>query len=197
MASTFLTAPPTSAPTTSSLKYGRNAGRAIAGASRRHCSWPPPQASVTAVGSPAATSCANVGPDSTAISLAGAASRATSCMARPVPASIPLAHSTRSRGAFDELRTGICAIVAARCCAGVTSSNGLQPAMSARSLVARIEGASAAEGRNGELVWRVLISSASSGSRAQSSTSRPSAASICASAVPQAPAPMTPMLRSP
>ena len=63
--------------------------------------------------------------------------------------------------------------------------------------VARIVGASAAEGRNSELVWRALISSASSGSSAHSSTSRPSAASICASAVPQALAPITPIRRSP
>jgi hypothetical protein len=47
------------------------------------------QASVTAVGRPAATSCAKVGPDSTAIGEVGQTSCATSCSSLPLRSSMP------------------------------------------------------------------------------------------------------------
>jgi hypothetical protein len=45
---------------------------------------------VTAVGRPAATSCAKVGPDSTATGAVGQTSRATSCSSCPLLSSMPL-----------------------------------------------------------------------------------------------------------
>ena len=98
---------------------------------RSHCGRSPPQASVTAVGSPAATSCAKSGRTAPRSRCRGATPRATSLISRPVPASMPLAHSTRSRGA-RAARPG----PRARCCAGVTSrrtSHSRQPRRDRRS----------------------------------------------------------------
>ena len=125
-------------------------------------------ARVTAVGRPAATSCAKVGPDSTAIGASGCASRATSDISRRVPASIPFAQRTSACRP-----TGAVASTARMCCAGVTTSNASQPPRSARSPVARIAGRSGRPAGRRCSRGRALIASTTSGSRAQSSTSRP------------------------
>ena len=61
----------------------------------------------------------------------------------------------------------------------------------AASAVALIAPGSTAPGRYPALVWRVLISSATSGRRVHSRTSLPASASTLATAVPHAPAPIT------
>ena len=114
---------------------------------------PPEQASVTAVGNPAAASCANVGPESTAISAPGSTSRASSVISRPLPASIPLAHSTRSRGTAWSWPS-----TAPRNCAGTTASSVAIPARSPIRLVARTAFDSRAPGRYVALVFQPLIS---------------------------------------
>ncbi len=77
-------------------------------------------ASVTAVGSPRATSSANPGPDRIAVAAAGAASAITSVMNRCVPRSMPLAQAMIG---VARARRGAIAITASRrCCAGVAIS---------------------------------------------------------------------------
>ena len=121
---------------------------------------------MTAVGRPAATSCAKVGPDSTARLAPGAASCATSPISRPVPASIPLAQSTRSRGAVGQ--------------AGEHRRKELRgdDRQQHRHIGQIGQIAGRADRRvpgwrwagTGCCVWAALISATSSGSRAQSST---------------------------
>ncbi len=79
------------------------------------------------------------------------------------------------------------------CCAGVTTSQASQPARSPRSEVARIVWSSGMPARNRGFSWRPFTASTTSGSSAQSRVSRPPAAATWASAVPQAPPPMTPI----
>ena len=57
--------------------------------------------------------------------------------------------------------------------------------------VARIAGSSATPGRNASLTWRALMSATTSASRAHRMHVAAGAAQRCASAVPQAPPPMT------
>ena len=111
---------------------------------------------------------------------------ATWFIRRPVPASMPLEHSTRSRGC-----SGKAASTLPMCCAGVTTSSASRPPISSqgRRLRGLCRKASPWAGKG--FVRAELISATSSASRAQISTSRPSLASICASAVPHAPAPIT------
>src|SRR3546814_9128726 len=79
------------------------------------------QAKVTAVGRPAATSCAKVGPDRTAMGAPGWTLAATSDINLCEPASIPLAQRMSGR-----LPTGALPRIAPRCCAGVTTRTASQ-----------------------------------------------------------------------
>ena len=93
MAITFFAAPPTWAPTGSSLPYSRKCGvasRAVI-VSRRAASA---AASTAAAGRPAAISCAKFGPVSTAAGTLARNSVTTSSGRRNVPASTPLAQTT-------------------------------------------------------------------------------------------------------
>jgi hypothetical protein len=111
---------------------------------RFHCGSPSSQARVMAVGRPVATSRAKVGPDSTARRSPGAAARVTSAISRPVPASIPLAQSTRSRGTA---LAGRPESTVPTCCAGHTTNSTGMDASCARSLVTAMVGASVTPGR--------------------------------------------------
>ncbi len=144
-------------------------------------------ASVIAVGRPAATSCAKVGPDSTACGRCGARSRAMSIGKAKLPASIPLLQ--KISGASP---TGSSARTARRNGTGTTISSASRSAKSARLPVAVSDADSAAPGRKTGLRWSALIAATTSSSRAHSRTGAPSAASIWASAVPHAPPPTTP-----
>ena len=94
-------------------------------------------ASVTAVGRPAATSCAKVGPDSTATGLVGQTSRATWWSISPLPSSIPFEHRISGMSGHGERDS-----TARICCAGVTTSHASQLDSSEKLLVARIAGLS-------------------------------------------------------
>ena len=76
------------------------------------------------------------------MALPGEASRATSFIRRPVPASMPLEHSTRSRGGVARPDSTL-----PRTCAGVTTSTVSIAVKSPRLPVARMVGARLAEGR--------------------------------------------------
>ena len=145
-------------------------------------------ARVIAVGRPLATSCAKVGPERTATGEPGRTARATSCIKRPVPSSIPLAQSTSGWPPADKAER-----TARGCCAGVTTRNAWQCVSSARFCVARSVGLSGIPGRKRRFSWDVVMESTTSASRAQISVSAPSAAMVCARAVPQAPAPTIPI----
>ena len=127
MASTFLTAPPTSAPIRSSARYGRKAGMEMVSASFMP-SASSAQASVTAVGRPRATSMAKLGPDRTAAGAPGRISASTSVISLPVSRSIPLAHSTT--GAPLPICGAAPSRTLRRCCAGTTASTASQSARS-------------------------------------------------------------------
>ena len=93
-------------------------------------------ASVTAVGSPRATSSAKLGPDRIAVSACGATSATISVMNLWVPRSMPLAQITTGVSAAT---CGASAVIASRrLCAGVTSRRMSALALSARSPVSRM-----------------------------------------------------------
>ena len=167
----------------------RNEGVAQAAASAAP-SAPSAQASVTAVGLPSATSRAKVGPDRIATGLPGAIWAATSLISRPLTASTPLLATTSGT---PSARTGSAsASVTRKYCAGVAqTSRSLSRAAWRIADVARIAGSSGTSRRKTGFSWRSLMSRTVAGSFAHSVTSSPARASVCASAVPHAPAPMT------
>ena len=111
-----------------------------------------------------------------------------------VPVSRPLAQTT---AALSFPKIGFNASVVARICwAGTAMSTMSRLAASAMSVVAFSRGSSAMPGSRFSLRWPVLIPATTSASRAHSTTSRPASACDWASAVPQAPPPMTPIVWS-
>ncbi len=99
-ASTFFIAPPSSAPAMSLPVYARNVGACsicatlFANAASAECT-------VSAVGSPSATSRANDGPVTTAAACCGKRSATSSCRKRPETGSKPfVAHATPTCGAI-------------------------------------------------------------------------------------------------
>src|SRR5262249_12764525 len=149
-------------------------------------------ASVRAAGSPRATSMAKLGPDSTAPLACGMVSASTCPKSLPVACSRPLAHNTR--GVPADTWAASAPATERTCWAGATIKMASWRAMCSRSVVASMPASSATFGRNARLVWRALISPTTSGSRAHKHTLRPVRHRVCASAVPQAPPPMTPRL---
>src|SRR5262245_13366337 len=151
-------------------------------------------ASVSAAGSPRATSKAKLGPDSTAWLARGIVSHSTSPRSLPVACSRPLAHSRTG------LRAGRCCASAPAtertCWAGATISTASCRATRPRSAVALTPAWSVTPGRNAEFMWLALISATTSGSRAHRHTWRPARHRVCASAVPHAPPPSTPRLEN-
>ena len=148
-------------------------------------------ARVTAVGRPLATSMAKLGPDITAGIASGSSSASTSVMNLPVASSIPLEQRTTGACGLNQPSRRVS--VARVCWAGVTQKRASKPARSPRWVVARKAGFRGTPGRKTVFSWRVLMASATSGSSAQRRTDWPSRVSICAMAVPQAPAPITPI----
>src|SRR6266446_4785096 len=148
-------------------------------------------ASVTAVGSPRATSPAKVGPDRIASFAPGKTAAAASLISAPVFSSTPLAQITtaapgRSEGASQPA-------ISRKCWAGTASRTAFADAAIASSPVAAIAGSMAMPGRKSGFSWRSLIAATTSPSRAHKITSRPARRAVTASAVPQAPPPMMPM----
>ena len=147
------------------------------------------QARVTAEGISFATSMAKVGPDSTAWGAAGRVSATTSVISLQLPFSIPLAQI--STGALNRPAAAMAAVTGRRNCAGATRIAASAPwRAAAMSDVASIAGSSVTPGRYG-FSWSALILAAISGSWACRITDRPARRATMASAVPQAPAPMT------
>jgi hypothetical protein len=118
----------------------------------------------------------------------GAAAAITSVMNLWVPRSIPLAQAITG---FPRARCGASAVTASRkCCAGVAIRMMPAAAASAISLVTLTLAANDAPDSFG--LTRVdAICAALSALRAYKTTSRPARAATSASAVPQAPAPIT------
>src|SRR5688572_3016541 len=180
IAITFLTAPPTSTPIRSALKYTRmrppcsNAAASRAKPASR-------AASVSAQGSPRATSSANDGPDR-APQRAPAPSTCSTiwCGRSPVPGSKPLHSQTSGAGFF--LRTSV------RPATGVAARK--RSALAGKSALTFTWGGISMFGRYRWLRRVRAIASACAGSRAHSVTSC-RAVSTDAIAVPQAPAPST------
>ncbi len=158
----------------------------------RRASAPSAQASATPQGRSTAISFAKEGPDSTAHGERGSASASTSGISARLPRSRPLEQLTTGvPGARCGARRP--AISRMRCAGGASSRNSAPATASAMSLVARIPAGRRTPGRKCELTpWR-LMSSATSGSRAQIVTSFPDLRATQAIAVPKAPPPITPM----
>src|SRR5919106_573414 len=186
---TFLSAPPSSTPTTSVCVYTRKCPHENARCARRatpSCG----AAATTAVGCPWCTSRANDGPESTAIAVpAGSSSLRTVNMV-----------FESSSSPFDTLTTsaaGSSAGAAWRATARTANEGAAETTSSAPCTARRTSdsatstGASGASGRNMGFAWSRLTLSTTSGSRAQRTTSSPLRASRSASAVPQAPPPNT------
>lgn len=145
-----------------------------------------------AAGCPWAISLARFGPDNTAI-CAGSTplTWAITWLIRiSEPSSMPLARLTRvAPGSISGVH---CSRLARSFCDGTASNTVVTPSSaSAASVVACTPGGSTTSARYSRLVRSVLISLATSGRRAQIRTSLPASASTLASAVPQAPAPIT------
>ncbi len=188
---TFLQAPPTSAPMTSALVYGRK--YRVASARCRVTARPESaHATTVAAGCSSAISLARLGPVTTATREGSApVTWTTTWLIRiNVSSSMPLARltsvtSSPSRS-FQSVR------LARSVCDGTASSTVHAPASaSAALLVARIDFDSSTSPRYSVFRWVSLISSASSWRRAHRVTSLPASANTLASAVPHAPAPMT------
>ncbi len=92
---TFLRAPASSTPTTSSLEYTRKTRVARGRWTLSATAWSA-EATTTAVGSPLATSMANEGPESTASGRPGTSAAATSVMRRSVSTSRPFVADTKT-----------------------------------------------------------------------------------------------------
>ncbi len=104
----------------------------------------------------------------------------------------PRCPSSKGRAACSP--AGACSSTARMCWAGVTISQASHASSSARSRSRANRRLSGMPGRKTLFSWRALTASTTSGSSAQSSVSRPPVAATCASAVPQAPPPITPSL---
>ena len=147
-------------------------------------------ASVTAVGSPRATSAAKLGPERIAGTASGAHSAMISVMNFRVPCSMPLAQVTIGVPGADAAASALQTERIA--CAGTTSRIASARAASARSRVTAMRCSSFTPGRN-RLSRFVASCSAFPASCSHSVTLRPARAVTLASAVPQAPPPSTAM----
>jgi hypothetical protein len=151
------------------------------------------QARVTAVGCAIATSRANVGPVKIAIAWPGAVAATISLIIAPVPTSMPLVASTI--GTDLPSAAAARARVPRKCWAGVANSTMSAFATHAAKLpVAEIAGSSGTSFRNTRLVCCALISATVAASCAHKTGVKPARAAVWASAVPQAPAPITAMV---
>ena len=185
MASTFLSAPPICAPTTSSLTYGRKVGPPSTATTASPSSGVL-AATVAAAGRSRATSAAKVGPVSTATGRSGRVSPTTSLIRAPLPISMPLAQITGAPGISRR-----CMHSVRICCAG-TANNITSPLASSRLAVGAIAGPRLTPGRYAVFSRCIARVSASSALRVHNATWWPRRAASTASAVPQAPAPNTP-----
>src|SRR6185437_11470790 len=141
-------------------------------------------ARVTAVGRPAATSSAKLGPDRTKGMAAGAHSARISLWRRSVPRSRPLAERITGR---PPIRAGGSAESAARLAWAGTAR--IKKSASGSCVTAVTSANSNCSPRKRGLRCSALIAATTSGSRATSVTCRPAAAAAWAKAVPQAPPP--------
>src|SRR5690606_13176893 len=190
---TFLPAPPSSHPTTSTLVYTRNVPPMHAFWIATARSWSV-HATTVAAGSPWAMGTARFGPDTTTTCCCGTpvTSTMTSLIRLSVPSSTPLARLTsgtpsgiRSRQRIRFSRNDWLGTASTTACAPASASSG--------SAVAASRSGSRRFSRYAEVVWRSLISSATSRRRAHNTTSRPASASTLANVVPHEPAPRTAM----
>ena len=140
-AMTFLTAPPSSQPTTSALVYGRKYGVVQASWSRTHASSSE-QATTLAAGWPLAISLARFGPDTTATRSKGtSATSATTWLIRSVvPSSTPFIRLTRIASAASPVAR--LARLSRRLCDGTASTTNCAPstASSASEVAVRLGG---------------------------------------------------------
>lgn len=146
-------------------------------------------ASTIAVGRPRATSCAKLGPDSTAIPAPGSACPIASASNPDPGCAKPFAARTMWRGTLA-VRPIAPATSVAWAAGTARMAMSASASVAARSTDMSIAGARATPGRQGVFWPRSRIAATTSARRAQSATLRPCAACACASAVPQAPAPM-------
>ena len=176
-AMTFLHAPPTSAPMTSALVYGRKypVDSARCSVTARPESA---QATTVAAGCSSAISLARFGPVTTATRDGSAPVTCTTTwlIRISVSSSMPLARLTSVTSSPMQAAPSR-ARLARSVCDGTASSTVHAPASaSAGSLVARIDFGSSTSPRYAVLRWVSLISSASSGRRAHNVTSLPASA---------------------
>ena len=140
---------------------------------------------------PRATSAAKLGPDRIAGTAAGAHSAITSVMNFSVPRSIPLAQTIIGvRGAISGASNFVTARTA---CAGTTTRIAGACAASAGIGGDRNAVIDAYAGQELAFAFFGKLREREQASGSQSVTSRPARAQVSASAVPQAPAPMTAM----
>ena len=195
-ASTFLTAPPTSTPTRSSLAYTRNVGlwKALTRASRT-CAWP--LAATSAVGWPLATSWAKLGPLRAPASKSGATWACTSCGISPWPAVADASKPLHNQTTGTRVPANACK-VGRNAAVGVETMIRSAPAAKPeadREPDGQVRTCNASgkawPGKYRRLQRLACMAWAWAASRAHSSTRCPAGwrAAPMASAVPQAPAP--------
>ena len=186
---TFLSAPPSSTPTTSSLVYTRNAAALMAPCTSFAASSEE-LAATTAVGCPCATSAAKLGPLTATTSCPSASCATTSVIKANVSRSIPLVATDNT--ALGVIEPAHEATTARNTCEGAAYTTRPAPCSAlAMSLLAVRPGASVMFGRNRGFSCRALTASTTSSSRAQSVTRWPFRTRRSAIAVPQAPPPIT------
>ncbi len=160
---TFLSAPPSSTPMTSSFVYTRKLGELSARCTRVAASGRS-EAATTAVGWPCATSRAKSGPDSATTGTPGSSSRRTSVITLRLPRSIPFVATTATASG----PTAACPsrTTSRSTCDGATYTTTADPATaSACRVVATTAGWRIAPGRKRGLSCVRLTWSTTSGSR--------------------------------
>jgi len=154
------------------------------------------QASVTAVGRPAATSRAKVGPDRTAMGWFSVVSVRTSVIKEQVPCSTPFEQMTRGVPGCRPVRR--LSTTHRKNWDGTTNKMAAECAdAAARSLVATMSDSRSTSGRNIGFPRPALMDSTTSGSRTHITASCPFRRTTQARAVPQAPPPMIVILDIP